>query len=121
MGGRTLNGADALASEWKYISVRRLASHIEDSIFRGTQWVLFEPNAAPLWAQVRADVTAFMQTLFAKGAFLAATPPEAYWVRCDNTTTTVNDIDNGVMNIWIGFAATRAAEFTSVQIRQVWP
>jgi phage tail sheath protein FI len=117
-GARTLNGADALASEWKYIPVRRLASHIEESVFRGTQWAVFEPNAAPLWAQVRADVTAFMQTLFAHGAFQGATPPEAYFVRCDNTTTTLADIDNGVMNILIGFAWTKAAEFVVVQIRQ---
>jgi phage tail sheath protein FI len=120
-GARTLKGADALASEWKYIPVRRLADHIEESVFRGTRWVLFEPNGPPLWAQVRADVAAFMQTLFAKGAFPVATPPDAYFVRCDNTTTTPADIDNGVMNIGIGFASIRAAEFTSVQIRQVWP
>jgi hypothetical protein len=61
-----------------------------------------------------------MQTLFAKGAFPAATPPEAYFVRCDNTTTTPSDIDNGVMNIWIGFASAKAAEFNNVRIRQVW-
>jgi phage tail sheath protein FI len=119
-GARTLKGADALASEWKYIPIRRLADHIEESVSRGTRWALFEPNAAPLWAQVRADVTAFMQTLFAKGAFPVATPPEAYFVRCDTTTTTLSDIDNGVMNIWIGFASTNAAEFTNVRIRQVW-
>jgi uncharacterized protein len=120
-GARTLKGADALASEWKYIPVRRLADHIEESVFRGTRWALFEPNAAPLWAQISADVTAFMQTLFAKGAFPAATPAEAYFVRCDNTTTTLADIDNGVMNIWIGFASSSAAELANVQIRQVWP
>lgn len=120
-GARTLKGADALASEWKYIPIRRLADHIEESVFRGTRWVLFEPNASPLWAQVGADVAAFMQTLFVQGAFQATTPPEAYFVRCDNTTTTLSDIDNGVMNIWIGFASIRAAEFTNVQIRQVWP
>jgi uncharacterized protein len=120
-GARTLKGADALASEWKYIPVRRLASYIEECVFRGTRWALFEPNAAPLWAQVSADVTAFMQTLFVQGAFPVATPPEAYFVRCDNTTTTLADIDNGVMNIWIGFASTSAAEFANVQIRQIWP
>lgn len=120
-GARTLKGADALASEWKYIPVRRLADHIEESVFRGTRWVLFEPNAAPLWAQVRADVAAFMQTLFVRGAFPAATPAEAYFVRCDSTTTTLADIDAGAMNIWIGFASIRAAEFVLVQIRQVWP
>jgi phage tail sheath protein FI len=120
-GARTLKGADALASEWKFIPVRRLADYIEESVVRGTRWVVFEPNAPPLWAQVRIDVAAFMHTLFVQGAFPAATPVEAYFVRCDNTTTTPADVDAGVMNIWIGFASTRASEFVGVKIRQVWP
>jgi uncharacterized protein len=118
-GARTLNGADALASEWKFIPVRRLAFHIEESVFRGTQWGMFEPNAEPLWAQVRQDVSAFMQTLFAQGAFQGTTPPQAYFVRCDGTTTTLADIDNGVMNILIGFAPVRPAEFVILRIQQI--
>jgi phage tail sheath protein FI len=120
-GARTLKGADALASEWKFIPVRRLAFHIEESVSRGTQWAIFEPNAEPLWAQVRQDVSAFMQTLFAQGAFQGTTPAQAYFVRCDSTTTTLADIDNGVMNILIGFAPVKPAEFIILQIQRTWP
>jgi len=76
-GSRTLDGADQLASEWKYIPVRRLALFIEESLFRGTQWVVFEPNDEPLWAQIRLNIGAFMHNLFRQGAFQGATPTDA--------------------------------------------
>ena len=80
-GARTLNGADQMADQWKYIPVRRLALYIEESLYRGTQWVVFEPNDTPLWAQIRLNVGAFMQTLFRQGAFQGSTPQQAYFVQ----------------------------------------
>src|SRR6185436_7459470 len=103
-GARTAQGADALADEYKYIPVRRLALFLEESIYRGTQWVVFEPNAEPLWAQIRLDIGAFMHVLFAQGAFQGRTPREAYFVECDKETTTPNDVALAHVNIVVGFA-----------------
>lgn len=118
-GARTLAGDDGLASQWKYVPVRRTALFLEESLYRGTQWVVFEPNDEPLWAQIRLNVGAFMQDLFGKGAFQGATPREAYLVNCDRETTTQTDINNGVVNVLVGFAALRPAEFVIVQIQQL--
>jgi len=118
-GTRTLDGADRLASEWKYISVRRTALFIEESLFRGTQWVVFEPNDEPLWAQIRLNVTAFMHNLFRHGAFQGTTPREAYLVKCDKETTTQNDINQGIVNILVGFAPLKPAEFVFIKIQQL--
>jgi hypothetical protein len=118
-GARTLKGMDALASDWKYIPVRRLGFYIEESIVRGTQWAVFEPNAPRLWTQVTLGVGNFMQTLFAQGAFKGGTPGQAYFVRCDNSTTTPADIANGVINIAIGFAPISPAEFVVLYIQQM--
>ncbi len=73
-GSRTLDGSDQLGSEWKYVPVRRLALFIEESLYRGTQWVVFEPNDEPLWAQVRLNLGAFMHNLFRQGAFQGKSP-----------------------------------------------
>jgi len=118
-GSRTLLGDDRLASEWKYIPVRRTALFIEESLYRGTQWVVFEPNDEPLWAQIRLNVTAFMQSLFRQGAFQGSTPQQAYLVKCDRETTTQNDINLGVVNIIVGFAPLKPAEFVILQIQQL--
>jgi uncharacterized protein len=118
-GARTGNGADVLADEYKYIPVRRLALYLEESLYRGTQWVVFEPNDEPLWAQIRLNVGAFMHELYAQGAFQGQTPRDAYFVRCDHTTTTQNDIDLGRVNIVIGFAPLKPAEFVIIQIQQI--
>nr|WP_294510104.1 phage tail sheath C-terminal domain-containing protein [uncultured Rhodopila sp.] len=120
-GARTMAGADALESQWKYIPIRRLANYIEQSLFQGTQWVVFEPNAEPLWAQIRLDVGAFMQTLFVQGAFQGTTPSQAYFVNCDSTTTTQTDIENGIVNIVVGFAPLYPAEFVIISIQQISP
>jgi phage tail sheath protein FI len=120
-GARTMAGADLLESQWKYIPIRRLAYYIEQSLFQGTQWVVFEPNAEPLWAQIRLDVGAFMQTLFIQGAFQGTTPAQAYFVNCDSTTTTQTDIDNGIVNIVVGFAPLYPAEFVVITIQQISP
>jgi phage tail sheath protein FI len=118
-GARTLEGADQKASQWKYIPVRRFALYLEESLFRGTQWVVFEPNDEPLWAQIRLNIGAFMQDLFRKGAFQGQTPKEAYFVKCDKETTTQTDIDAGVVNIVVGFAPLKPAEFVVIQIQQI--
>ncbi|MDB6084916.1 MAG: phage tail sheath protein [Gammaproteobacteria bacterium] len=118
-GARTLRGADENADEFKYIPVRRLALFLEESLYRGTQWVVFEPNDEPLWAQVRLNVGAFMQGLFRQGAFQGATPKDAYFVKCDSQTTTQNDINLGVLNVLVGFAPLQPAEFVVIQIQQM--
>lgn len=118
-GARTLAGADQLASEWKYLPVRRLALFLEESLYRGTQWVVFEPNDEPLWAQIRLSIGAFMQNLFRQGAFQGRSPREAYFVKCDRETTTQNDIDLGIVNILVGFAPLKPAEFVVLQIQQM--
>jgi phage tail sheath protein FI len=118
-GARTLAGADQLASEWKYLPVRRFALFLEESLYRGTQWVVFEPNDEPLWAQIRLNVGAFMHNLFRQGAFQGQTPREAYIVKCDRETTTQNDINLGVVNILVGFAPLKPAEFVVIRIQQM--
>jgi phage tail sheath protein FI len=118
-GARTLRGADQLGDEYKYVPVRRLALHIEESLYRGTQWVIFEPNDEPLWAQIRLNIGAFMQNLFRQGAFQGKTPREAYFVKCDSETTTQNDINLGIVNIVVGFAPLKPAEFVIIKIQQM--
>ena len=118
-GSRTLCGADSLADEWKYLPVRRIALYIEESLYRGTQWVVFEPNDEKLWLQIRISVGAFMQSLFLQGAFQGATPKNAYFVKCDKETTTQGDIDNGIVNIIVGFAPLKPAEFVIIIIQQM--
>jgi uncharacterized protein len=118
-GARTREGSDRLASEWKYIPVRRMALFLEESLYRGTQWVVFEPNDEPLWAQIRLNIGAFMQSLFRQGAFQGKTPREAYFVKCDKETTTQDDINRGVVNILVGFAPLKPAEFVVIKIQQM--
>jgi phage tail sheath protein FI len=118
-GARTLRGADQLASEWKYLPVRRLALFIEESLYRGTQWVVFEPNDEPLWSQIRLNVGAFMHDLFRQGAFQGRTPRDAYFVKCSSETTTQSDINRGVVNIIVGFAPLQPAEFVIIKIQQI--
>jgi phage tail sheath protein FI len=118
-GARTLQGNDQVGSEWKYVPVRRLALYLEESLYRGTQWAVFEPNDTPLWAQIRLNVGAFMQEMYVKGAFQGASAREAYFVKCDAQTTTQNDINMGVVNVWVGFAPLQPAEFVVLQIQQM--
>ena len=118
-GSRTLDGDDRLASEWKYIPVRRLALFLEESLYRGTQWVVFEPNDEPLWAQIRLNIGAFMNNLFKQGAFQGSSPKDAYFVKCDKETTTQNDIDRGIVNVIIGYAPLKPAEFVILKFQQM--
>ena len=118
-GSRTREGDNRLASQWKYVPVRRTALFIEESLYRGTQWVVFEPNDEPLWAQIRLNVGAFMNSLFRKGAFQGASPREAYLVKCDKETNPQNDINQGIVNIVVGFAPLKPAEFVILKIQQL--
>jgi phage tail sheath protein FI len=118
-GARTLRGADQQADEYKYIPVRRIALNIEESLFQGLKWVVFEPNDAPLWSQIRLNVGAFMHNLFRQGAFQGRTPREAYFVKCDKETTTQNDINLGIVNVVVGFAPLKPAEFVVIKIQQM--
>jgi phage tail sheath protein FI len=118
-GARTLQGNDERGSEWKYIPVRRTALFIEESLFRALTWVVFEPNDEPLWAQIRLNVGAFMHDLFRQGAFQGKTPQEAYFVKCDKETTTQSDINRGIVNIVVGFAPLKPAEFVILKIQQI--
>jgi phage tail sheath protein FI len=118
-GARTLFGADVQASEWKYVPIRRLALFLEESLFRGTKWVVFEPNDEPLWAQIRMNVTSFMHDLFRQGAFQGQSPEQAYLVKCDSEINTQYEIDRGIVNILVGFAPLKPAEFVIIQIQQL--
>jgi phage tail sheath protein FI len=99
--------------------VRRLASYLQQSLLRGTRWAVFEGNDDALWAQLRLSIGGFMQQLFQQGAFVGKTPSEAYFVKCDKDTTTAADIDAGIVNVRIGFAPVKPAEFVVIKIQQL--
>ena len=117
-GARTLRGADIQADDYKYVPVRRLALFLEESLYRGTQWVVFEPNDAPLWAQIRLNVGAFMHNLFRQGAFQGTTPRDAYFVKCDAETNPIESIKLGRVITEIGVAPSKPAEFVIFRISQ---
>jgi phage tail sheath protein FI len=119
-GARTLAGADAITSPSKYLPVVRLALFVEESVARGTRLVADEPNAEPLWARIRLRVGTFLHGLFVRGAFQGRTPREAFFVKCDADTTTAADIANGVVNIVIGFAPLKPAEFVTLRLQQLF-
>jgi len=118
-GARTLRGADQLADDYKYIPVRRTALFIEESLFRGLKFAVFEPNDEPLWAQIRLNVGAFMHDLFRQGAFQGSSPRDAYFVKCDKETTTQTDINLGIVNVVVGFAPLKPAEFVIISLQQI--
>ena len=111
-GARTLRGADVFSDDYKYVPVRRLALYIEESLHRGSQFAVFEPNDEVLWSKLRLVIAAFMAGLVRQGACYG------YYVTCDQTTTTQDDIDRGVVNIQIGFAPVKPAEFVVLMIQQ---
>jgi phage tail sheath protein FI len=113
-GARTI-GSD---TSWRYISVRRMAIFLRVSIYYGIQWAVFEPNDEPLWASLRLNIRSFMLTQFRAGAFQGAKPDDAFFVKCDSSTTTQQDIDNGVVNILVGFAPLKPAEFVVLKLSQ---
>lgn len=118
-GARTLRGADAFSDEYKYTAVRRTALYIEESLYRALKWVVFEPNDEPLWSQIRLNVGAFMHDLYRKGAFQGGSPKDAYFVKCDKESTTQSDINLGIVNIVVGFAPLKPAEFVVIKLQQM--
>jgi hypothetical protein len=113
-GARTISSDPA----WRYVPVRRTAIMLRVSIYNGIQWAVFEPNDEPLWSQLRLNIGSFMTTLFRQGAFQGSTPSQAFFVKCDGETTTQADIDAGVVNVLVGFAPLKPAEFVVVKISQ---
>lgn len=120
-GARTLAGTDDDPSEWKYVPVRRFALFLEESLYRGTRWIVFEPNDEPLWANIRKNIRAFMMGLFRQGAFQGSNPDQAFYVKCDSETTTEADRNLGIVNIEVGFAPLKPAEFVVIRIQQIAP
>jgi uncharacterized protein len=118
-GSRTAKGADALGDQWKYLAVRRTALFIEESLFRGTKWVVFEPNAESLWAALRLNIGVFMNALWRQGAFAGATKNDAYFVQCDVHTNPQDQVDLGIVNVLVGFAPLKPAEFVVISIQQI--
>jgi hypothetical protein len=107
------------SSDWRYLSVRRTALFLEESLERGLRWARFEPNDDRLWARIRDDVATFLDDLFRRGAFVGTTARDAYMVKCDAATTTQSDVDRGVVNVVVGFAPLKPAQFVVVQLQQV--
>jgi uncharacterized protein len=118
-GARTMDGDDNAGSEYKYVPVRRLALFIEESLYRGLKWTVFEPNDEPLWSQIRLNAGAFMHQLYRQGAFQGQAKKDAYFVKCDSETTNATDQNLGQVNVWIGFAPLKPAEFVILQIQQM--
>ena len=104
--------------EYKYVPVRRMAIMLRVSIYNGIQWVVFEPNDEDLWAALRLNIGSFMMTLFRQGAFQGSSPSKAFFVKCDGETTTQAEIDLGIVNVLVGFAPLKPAEFVVVKISQ---
>ena len=118
-GARTLAADNQAYKQWWYVPVRRMALFLEQTLRANLTWVIFEPNDKPLWTAIRSSIESFMLSLFKQGAFQGSTPSSAFQVLCDSTTTTQQDIDNGVVNIVVGFAPLKPAEFVIVQIAQL--
>jgi hypothetical protein len=115
-GARTL--ATRADPEYRYIPIRRLAIFLEQSIYNGIQWAVFEPNDEDLWASLRLNIGAFMMTLFRQGAFQGGTPAQAFFVKCDAQTNPQDQINAGVVTVLVGFAPLRPAEFVVIRISQ---
>lgn len=119
-GARTLVGFDGSGNiDDKYIPVRRTMLFIEESLYRGLHFAVFEPNDEPLWAQIRLAAGSFMNSLFRKGAFAGAKASDAYFVSCDSSTTTADDINLGIVNVVVGFAPLKPAEFVVLTVKQI--
>jgi uncharacterized protein len=116
-GARTLAGNDQNDGEYKYLAVKRTALFLEESLRRGLQWTVFEPNDEPLWSRVRLNAGSFMQNLFRQGAFQGEKPEHAYLVKCDAQTTSSVDRTQGRVNLWVGFAPLKPAEFVILRLQ----
>ena len=118
-GARTMDGFDNSGNtDYRYVPVRRLALFIEESLLRGLKFAVFEPNDEPLWAQIRLSAGAFMNSLFRRGAFAGRTASDSYFVKADAETTTPQDQALGIVNVLVGFAPLRPAEFIVITLQQ---
>ena len=118
-GARTTATVDPAYQQWNYVAVRRMALFIEQSLYFSLTWAVFQGNAEPLWTALTQEVTAFMLSLYRQNAFAGTTPSDSFLVQCDSTTTTDQDILAGRVNILVGFAPLRPAEFVVIQIAQL--
>jgi phage tail sheath protein FI len=118
-GARTLVSGNTAFQDWWYVPVRRMALFIEQTLYRNLGWVVFEPNDEPLWNAIRTSIQSFMLSLFNQGAFQGSTPSQAFQVKCDQSTTTQDDINNGIVNIVVAFAPLKPAEFVVIKIAQL--
>ena len=116
-GARTLGTLSN--PEYRYVPVRRTANFLKVSLYRGTQWVVFEPNDEPLWSSIRFNLTAFMSSLFRAGAFQGTKPEEAFFVKCDKDNNPQATIDQGQVHILVGFAPLKPAEFVIITLQQL--
>jgi phage tail sheath protein FI len=118
-GARTVAATNPSFQQWTYVPVRRMALFIEQTLYANLGWVVFEPNDVPLWNAVKSTIERFMLSLFRQGAFQGTSPSQAFLVKCDSSTTTQDDIDNGKVNVLVGFAPLKPAEFVIIQITQL--
>jgi phage tail sheath protein FI len=120
-GSRTLVGqtTNTAFQQWRYVPVRRMALFIEQTLLANLKWVIFEPNDEPLWVAIRTSIENFMLALFNQGALQGSTPSQAFQVKCDSSTTTQDDINNGIVNIIVAFAPLKPAEFVIIKIAQL--
>jgi phage tail sheath protein FI len=118
-GARTLVGSNPAYNQSKYVPVRRMTLFIEQTLLANLRWVVFEPNDEPLWISIRTSIENFMLSLFNQGALQGSKPSDAFQVKCDHTTTTQQDIDNGIVNIIVAFAPLKPAEFVIIKIAQL--
>ncbi len=118
-GARTSISQNSAFQQWEYVPVRRMALFLEQTLYANLGWVVFEPNDETLWTAIRTPIESFMLGLFRQGAFQGSTPSEAFQVKCDNETTTQDDINNGVVNIVVAFAPLKPAEFVVIKIAQL--
>ncbi len=116
-GSRTL--VTLTNEQWRYVPVRRMALFLEQSLYGSLGWVVFEPNASPLWTAITMSVTNFMLGLYKQGAFAGTTPSTSFSVACNSQTTTPDDVNNGIVNIVVGFAPLKPAEFVVITIAQI--
>jgi phage tail sheath protein FI len=118
-GARTTVATNTAFQQWWYVPVRRMALFIEQTLYANLGWVVFEPNDVPLWNAIKSTIERFMLSLFRQGAFQGTTPSDAFLVKCDSSTTTQDDINNGKVNVLVGFAPLKPAEFVIIQITQL--
>jgi phage tail sheath protein FI len=118
-GARTLVADNEAFAQSKYVPVRRMTLFLEQSLLGSLRWVVFEPNDEPLWLAIRSSIEGFLLGLFKQGALQGSTPSQAFQVKCDATTTSPDDQQNGVVNIVVAFAPLKPAEFVIIKIAQL--